>query len=207
MIKHLSVFLIAATGFITVSTAQDAAAGKAHYTTCVACHMAEGQGNKALNSPAIASQEQWYLERQLKNFKAGIRGKDPKDIYGMQMQPMAMVLPDDKAIADVAAYINAMDPAPRAEPTIQGNVEKGKQLYTVCATCHGPDGKGMKSMNSPNLTLQQDWYLKRQIEYFKNGIRGKNPKDIYGMQMAPMVATLATEQDINDVVAYIMSLK
>ena len=207
MIKHLSVCLVAMTCFVMVGSAQDAAAGKNHYVTCVACHMTEGQGNLALNSPAIAGQEDWYVVRQLKNYKEGIRGKDPKDIYGMQMQPMTMVLPDDKAIADVAAYISAMKPAPRGEPTIKGNVEKGKQLYAICATCHGPDGKGMKAMNSPNLTLQQDWYVKRQIENFKNGIRGKNPKDIFGMQMTPMVATLTSEQDINDVVAYIMTLE
>ena len=60
------------------------------YTTCVACHGAKGEGNKALNAPAIASQEAWYIARQLKNFKEGIRGTHEKDMYGMQMRPMAM---------------------------------------------------------------------------------------------------------------------
>lgn len=88
--------------------AGDAAKGKAFYTTCVACHGDKGQGNKALNSPKIAGQETWYIVRQLKNFKAGIRGAHPKDIYGQQMRPMAMTLPNDQAIEDVAAYINTL---------------------------------------------------------------------------------------------------
>ncbi|MDP6206450.1 MAG: c-type cytochrome, partial [SAR324 cluster bacterium] len=40
--------------------------GKALYAVCVACHGTDGAGNKALNSPRIAGQEIWYLERQLK---------------------------------------------------------------------------------------------------------------------------------------------
>ena len=51
--------------------AGDATKGKAAYAVCAACHGANGMGNKALNSPSIAGQEPWYLERQLNNFKAG----------------------------------------------------------------------------------------------------------------------------------------
>ena len=99
--------------FFTVSVMQvfaagDAAKGKARFAVCQACHGVDGMGNKALNSPKIAGQEPWYLERQLKNFKAGIRGADPKDTYGMQMRPMSMTLPDEKAIENVAAYISTL---------------------------------------------------------------------------------------------------
>lgn len=106
--KIVSSLLVLASLVTTASTgfaAGDAKKGKAFYTTCVACHGDKGQGNKALNAPRIAGQETWYLVRQLKNFKAGIRGADAKDIYGQQMRPMAMTLPNDQAIEDVAAYI------------------------------------------------------------------------------------------------------
>ena len=86
-------------------SAGDSTKGKAYYTTCAACHGAKGEGNKALNSPSLAGQEDWYIVRQLKNFKEGIRGSNPKDIYGMQMRPMAMTLINDQAMKDVAAYI------------------------------------------------------------------------------------------------------
>ena len=83
----------------------DATKGKASYAVCAACHGANGMGNKALNSPQIAGQEPWYLERQLKNFKGGLRGANAKDPYGMQMRPMAMTLANDEAIKNVSAYI------------------------------------------------------------------------------------------------------
>ena len=85
--------------------AGDATKGKAAYAVCAACHGANGMGNKALNSPQIAGQEPWYLERQLKNFKGGLRGANAKDPYGMQMRPMALTLANDEAINNVAAYI------------------------------------------------------------------------------------------------------
>ena len=52
-----------------VSATGDPAKGKALYAVCQACHGADGMGNKELNSPKIAGQEPWYLERQLKILK------------------------------------------------------------------------------------------------------------------------------------------
>ena len=56
-------------------------AGKSAYAVCVTCHGANGEGNTALNSPKIAGLPDWYVERQLHNFKNGIRGVHPKDIW------------------------------------------------------------------------------------------------------------------------------
>ena len=49
--------------------------------------------------------DSWYVARQLKNFKSGIRGTKSGDMFGMQMRPMAMSLANDEAINNVAAYI------------------------------------------------------------------------------------------------------
>ena len=54
----------------------DLAAGQAAYAICATCHGAQGEGNPQLNSPKIAGQQAWYLERQLKHFKEGARGGD-----------------------------------------------------------------------------------------------------------------------------------
>lgn len=88
-----------------------------------------------------------------------------------------------------------------------GDPEKGKTLYTPCQACHGANGEGMEALNAPRLTGQYAWYLKRQLQHFKNGIRGAHPDDTYGQQMAPMAQVLPDEQAIDDVVAYIVSLK
>ena len=107
MLKKVVGITLVLLGFysMTALAAGDAAKGKTFYATCLACHGANGEGNKALNAPRLAGQEEWYVVRQLKNFKDGIRGADSNDIYGQQMRPMAQILPDDQAIADVAAYI------------------------------------------------------------------------------------------------------
>ena len=102
------VLLVMLTGSLALQAAGDPARGKTHFQLCIACHGPNAEGNKILNAPATAGQYQWYLARQLKNFKAGIRGAHPEDVYGAQMRPMAIALPDEQAIEDVAAYISEL---------------------------------------------------------------------------------------------------
>ena len=187
--------------------AGDVAKGKASYAVCMACHGADGMGNKALNAPRIAGQESWYLVRQLKNFKNGIRGADPKDKYGMQMRPMALTLANDQAIADVAKYVSIMPEQKIVEKTVNGDIAAGKKAYMICQACHGPTGGGNQALNSPKLAGQQDWYVVRQLKNFKAGTRGTKSGDTYGMQMRPMAMTLANDEAIKNVAAFIASLK
>jgi cytochrome c oxidase subunit II len=86
----------------------DAAQGRKLYETCAACHGARGEGNAALQSPALAARSDWYLATQLTNYKAGLRGADERDTYGAQMRAIAATLADERAIADVVAYINTL---------------------------------------------------------------------------------------------------
>ena len=189
------------------SAAGDATKGKAAYAVCAACHGANGMGNKALNAPQIAGQEPWYLERQLNNFKGGIRGAHPKDPYGMQMRPMALTLANDQAVSDMAAFLSSMPVSKSSESTVKGDATAGKASYMICQTCHGPKGGGNKALNSPNLTGLQDWYIVRQLKNFKAGIRGTKSGDLFGMQMRPMAMTLANDEAINNVAAYIATFK
>jgi cytochrome c oxidase subunit 2 len=187
--------------------AGDATKGKAAYAVCAACHGANGMGNKALNAPRIAGQEPWYLERQLKNFKGGIRGADPKDTYGMQMRPMALTLANDQAISNMVAYLSSMPMSAPAASSVKGDVAAGKTAYMICQACHGPTGGGNKALNAPRLTGLQDWYIVRQLKNFKSGARGTKAGDTYGMQMRPMAMTLANDEAINNVAAYIATFK
>jgi cytochrome c oxidase subunit 2 len=83
----------------------DAARGRKLYQSCAACHGARGEGNAALQSPALAARSDWYLATQLTNYKTGLRGADERDTYGAQMRAIASTLADDQAIADVVAHI------------------------------------------------------------------------------------------------------
>ena len=169
----------ASTVTTAVSLPGSAENGKALYAVCVSCHGTNGAGNKALNAPRIAGQQAWYVKRQLAAFKSGMRGTHSEDIYGRTMRPMAMTLPSDQAMADISAYVNSLQ-GPVPETTIQGDVNAGKASYAVCVSCHGPNGEGNKDLNAPKLSGMQDWYIVRQLQYFKKGIRGSDPKDTYG---------------------------
>jgi cytochrome c oxidase subunit 2 len=61
-----------------------------------------------MNAPALAGREAWYIVRQIESFRAGIRGSNPADVYGLQMAPMAKVLADKQAIEDVAAFLSGL---------------------------------------------------------------------------------------------------
>lgn len=180
------------------------AAGKAAYMICSTCHGNEGEGNVALNAPALAGQEDWYLKRQINNFKNGVRGTHADDLYGMQMRPMAMTLTDDAKIDEVVAYITSL-PARHPALTLGGDAEKGAAAYMLCAACHGMNAEGNAALNAPNLQGLPDWYMVTQLQHFKAGVRGADPKDAFGMQMAPMAKTIADEQAMTDLAAFINS--
>ncbi|MEJ8566723.1 c-type cytochrome [Elongatibacter sediminis] len=183
----------------------DVTAGRALYATCSACHGPGGEGNEMLNAPRLAGQQPEYLMRQLRNFKHGLRGASSDDPFGMQMAPMASTLRDDAAIANVVAYIDSLEVEAPAG-TITGDTERGAKLFGTCASCHGKQGQGIWALNAPRLEGINDWYLKRQLQNYRQGIRGSHPQDLYGKQMNLLSGMLRDEQSMNDVVAYINSL-
>ncbi len=185
---------------------QDIEKGKISYITCMACHGPEGHGNKLLNAPQIAGLPIYYIETQLHNFKHGIRGADPRDVTGLQMRPMSMTLADEQAIKDVAAYVGTFTPKVSEDLVEGGEAAKGQVSYALCLACHGPDAGGVEVLKTPSLKYQSDWYMLESLKKFKQGIRGTNPQDIGGMQMRPMSMTLADEQAMKDVIAYIRSI-
>ena len=180
--------------------------GQATYPVCAACHGNQGEGSIALNSPKLSGQEGWYIETQLNNFKRGVRGAHKDDVYGQQMAPMAAVLADDAAIRNMAAYIVTLPEHARVT-SLKGDVDRGEHLYRTCGTCHGINGEGNYATNSPRLRDQEDWYLKRQLQNFRSGVRGAHRQDLFGPQMRSMSRMLRTEEDINDVIAYINTLE
>ena len=79
--------------------------GQQIYATCVACHGPSGKGSDTVKSPPLAGLQDWYLLGQLKHFKEGIRGVNPKDETGTTMKPYADDLADEQAMKDVVSYI------------------------------------------------------------------------------------------------------
>jgi cytochrome c oxidase subunit 2 len=89
---------------------------------------------------------------------------------------------------------------------LAANAEAGKNLYTPCAACHGPNAEGIAALNSPALAGQSESYMIRQLWDFKKGNRGAADGDTIGAQMQPMTMTLPDGEAIADVAAYLAAL-
>jgi cytochrome c oxidase subunit 2 len=184
----------------------NATLGAANYAVCSACHGPQGEGNQQLNAPKLAGLSDWYMRRQLLNYQHQVRGTTPGDTYGVQMAPMAQIVVDPATRENVLAHINTLPNNP-APTTISGDVERGRRLFETCQLCHGDKGEGRWGTNAPPLAGMSDWYLVRQLEYFRTRVRGAHPEDIYGDQMNMMATALVGPGAVNDVVAYIDTLR
>jgi cytochrome c oxidase subunit 2 len=188
------------------SLAESNQRGEDLFGLCQQCHGPEGAGMQLSLAPAIAGLDQWYVQVQLEKFKSGARGLHAQDLGGLRMYPMSQWLENTEDIAAVSEYVAAL-PVAELESTLEGgDAHKGETAYALCAACHGKVGEGNKTMNSPPLRGMSDWYLLTTIQKFKDGVRGTNSKNPTEMMMRGMALSLADDQAMKDVVAYIMTL-
>lgn len=194
--------------FASAASAEaDLERGEQLFGLCGQCHGSAGEGNQDYLAPAIAGLSEWYVVKQLESFREGLRGTHPDDIGGMRMRPMSRWLTGDEDVVNVSAYVASL-PAQDPVRTVEGDVEKGKALYAPCTACHAVDGAGNEALNgAPVNRHTSDWYLYTQLSNFRAGVRGANPLDQWGVMMRPMAMTLADDQAVKDVIAYIMTLQ
>lgn len=188
------------------SYAADLERGAREYKLCAGCHGFAGEGNQLVGAPSIAGQEPWYVARQLEYFQQQIRGSEEDAAVAQQMAMMSQALDNAGQTEDLLAYIAALPAPGSAELSVSVDVEAGQALYAPCAACHGSDAQGDESFQAPALTSLSPWYQVAQLQKFRDGTRGRDPRDNYGRQMAPMVAVLPDEQAMYNVVAYIQSM-
>ncbi len=172
---------------------------------CSPCHAPNGEGYQSEFSPKISGQEDWYLSRQLLNYRNDLRGAHDSERWAKQMNFHIKDFSPTQLLSFVD-YIQTLEDTP-AEVTIEGDTTRGRELYTqTCSLCHGDDAMGIPMLNSPRLAGMSDWYMVIQLEKFRSGLRGDHSEDIYGAQMVPFALTLPGEQASRDVVAYINTL-
>jgi cytochrome c oxidase subunit 2 len=200
------------------SDTSDAARGQTHYSTCQTCHGLNAEGNQAVGAPRLVGLQEWYLAKQLQKYRSGLRGSEAQDTFGQQMAAIAKVLPNEKAINDVAGYIVTLKANPSTRTETSGDPVKGEALFWHCTHCHGSSGQGInegynrspKSLHppAPKLSGQDDWYMISQLQNFKSRIRGSHKQDKEGTQCRVRgMSSLSSEKDIYDVVAYIKTLQ
>lgn len=186
----------------------DPFAGKMRYNICAYCHGLEAEGIESMGAPKLTGLNDWYLRHQLDAFRNNIRASNTDNRGAQMMRVMATTIPDEQAVEDLVAYLTSLEDTASAEAdgSIAGDARAGQALYQSCALCHGQQAEGVEALGGPKLTGQPSWYLKLQIENFKSGLRGANPKDQAGARMMPMARVLADEKAIDDVIAYIQTL-
>jgi len=108
---------------------------------------------------------------------------------------------DDKPSARVMAE-NQGQAAAVAAAASQG----GEAIWATCASCHGAQGEGNAAMKAPSLVNQDTWYLKRQLQHFRSGLRGAADGDALGAQMAVIAGGLSDDKAIDAVIEYIDDL-
>lgn len=85
-------------------------------------------------------------------------------------------------------------------PVFAGDIDVGRAGATVCAGCHGLDGKS-STPGFPNLAGQDLTYLKNQLKNFRDKSRtGGQAVIMYGM------AAGLSDQDIDNLATYFSSL-
>ena len=172
---------------------------------CATCHGSYGHGNPVVGGPSLAGLEPWYIKKQLQNFRSQYRGTQVDYLPGFEMRASVETLSDEE-IESLLVSIQSWE-ARKPVATISGDSSHGSELYASCAACHGASGEGNELLGAPGLVGRDDWYMLRQLKIFKSGYRGSHPDDSGGAQMRAGMQALQSDQDMNDVLAYIGTLE
>jgi cytochrome c oxidase cbb3-type subunit III len=107
---------------------------------CAQCHGSDARGSKGF--PNLTDTD-WLHGGSPEKITETIRGGR----HGV-MPPMAAAVGSAEDVTNVAHYVLSLSGAPHDSLRAQ----MGKSHFSVCAACHGADGKGNQMIGAPNLT-------------------------------------------------------
>ncbi len=157
-------------------------------SNCSVCHGAQGEGS--FGFPNLTDEE-WMWGNTDDDIITTIR-------HGRiaAMMPWEDVLGDD-GVAEVTEYVLAL--AGR-DDVDQALADKGQVHYGMfCATCHGPQGKGMKVFGAPDLTNEIWLYGNSRLRIAHVVRRGRNG-------VMPAFEDRLSDDKIRLLAAYVKSL-
>lgn len=164
---------------------------------CSVCHGV----SEAQRGPILNGMDGWYLSDQMNKFRSGVRGARPSNRSEYLMGIGARKIQSDLQVAYLAHWFSSQ-PAQPAIRTVRGDLESGKGIYERrCLSCHGQQGQGNPTLQSPSLTKLEGWYFLEQMRKFRSGERGYDPRDQAGKVMAAASKELS-DTDLRDLVAY-----
>jgi cytochrome c oxidase subunit 2 len=83
---------------------------------------------------------------------------------------------------------------------------RGQEVFETCVPCHNSDGSGNATIGAPNIAGMKEWYVERELDKFRSGVRGMHFSDVEGMRMRPMALSLGSEDDVKAVARYVETL-
>jgi cytochrome c oxidase cbb3-type subunit III len=154
---------------------------------CAACHGSDAGGSKGF--PNLTDND-WLWGGALADIEKTItEGRN-----GV-MPPMAAAVGGGDDVRNVAQYVLSLSGSPHDSVAAQ----LGRSKFTVCAACHGIDGKGNPAMGAPNLS-DKIWlhgWGEATIVAMVNG--GKN-------NVMPAHASRLTPEQVHVLAAYVWRL-
>ena len=107
---------------------------------CAACHGSDARGSKGF--PNLADNDWLWggsfetIQQSITNGRNGV------------MPPMAAAVGSSEDVRNLANYVLSVSGSAHNNLA----AELGRSKFTVCAACHGADGKGNPALGAPNLT-------------------------------------------------------
>lgn len=175
--------------------AGDPIAGKEKSALCQGCHGEDGN-SAAPEYPKLAGQYASYIQKQIRNFKAGER-KDPV------MSEMAASITEEQDLLDISAYFASQNQMTAAKRVTNKN---GKARFleagNSCINCHGEEGKGKSPNDAPVIGGQHREYIVKQLKDFRTGARTND-----GSGMMSIIASGMDDTQIEEVAIYVSGRK
>lgn len=148
--------------------------GKQVYANnCAVCHGSDAKGGKGFPNLSDAI---WKFDGSPDGILATVKGGVNVEGGRVAAMPgMAAVLGSEQAVTESAVYVQSLSGMKVDDALAAAGA---KSFATVCAACHGADGKGNPALGAPNLT-DGDWLYGSTLEDIKytivNGRAGQMP--------------------------------
>jgi len=180
---------------------------------CIGCHSIGGKGGKigpALDDVGLRRSSQWMIQHF----------RDPQVVSpGTVMPRFGFTEAEARALTDFLLGLRNQKVA-LSLPSLMGPVERGREVFRKygCAGCHGLNGKGgvpnpnaKTAQQVPGLTYVADGYTTNELKAFimkgQHEITSLNPKLPPPPLYMPSWGATIKDAELNDLVAYLMSLK
>jgi len=159
---------------------------------CAICHGSDAKGSPGF--PNLADKD-WRWGGDAETIQKSI-------LHGRTgVMPAWGAIIGEDGVKDVSAYVRQEMAGIKATDGAKADMENGKKVYeTTCLACHGPEGKGMAMLGSPDLTSPAGWIWGASISQIENTVRNGRTG------VMPAQAEFLGEEKVHILAAYVYGL-